>query len=231
MGRIIQGAEISNYKTIGISLGQSKRPNIEGKMSKYIVLTVKNRKSIASKARRITLFDEDVPQAMECLKAFISNTPNDRGEYPVNMQAFKADPSAMDEWGGLLEFPGGMVVQYPLSKGLCYQNDVDGNPVFVKGTQERVIKDRISVFVQVDFASENDKGGLDYTYIDGFDPYTRGSRIEQNLYRVPVNSYATAETEDDETPISVPPTQAPQQAPAQTQAPAPTQAPQQAPLF
>ena len=43
MGRIIQGAEISNYKTIGISLGQSKRPNIEGKMSKYIVLTVKNR--------------------------------------------------------------------------------------------------------------------------------------------------------------------------------------------
>lgn len=222
MGRIIQGAEISNYRTIGISLGQSKRPNIEGKMSKYIVLTVKNRKALASKARRITLFEEDVPQAMECLKAFISNTPNERGEYPVNMQAFKADPSAMDEWGGLLEFPGGMVVQYPLSKGMCYQNDINGNPVYINGTQERVTKDRISVFVQVDFAVENDKGGTDYTYIDGFDPYSRGARIEQSLYRVPVPQQTAT---DDEAPISVPPQQAPQQAPA------PTQAPQDGPLF
>ena len=224
MGRIIQGADISTYRTIGISLGQSKRENIEGKKSKYIVLTVKNKKSILSGARRITLFEEDVPQAIECLKAFISNTANERGEYPVNMQTFKADSSAMDEWGCLLEFPGGMVVQYPLAKGMCYQNDVDGNPVYVKGTQERVIKDRISVFVQVDFATENDRGGLDYTYIDGFDPHTRGSRIERNLYRVPVDTHHEV-IDNDEMPMSTPPTQAPQQAPA------PTQAPQDTPLF
>ncbi len=223
MGKIHQGAEISNYRTIGISLGQSKRENIEGKKSKYIVLTVKNKKSLASKARRITLFEEDVPQAFECFAAFRSDTPNERGEYPVNMQAFKADPSAMSEWGGLLDFAGGTVVEYPLSKGMCYQNDVDGNPVFVKGTQERVMMDRISVFGQIDYVEENDNGGNDYHWIEGFNPYIRGARIERNLYCVPVETYHVVN--DDEAPMGTPPTQAPQQAPA------PTQAPQDTPLF
>lgn len=217
MGRIYDGAEISNYMTIGISLGQSKRPNMEGKKSKYIVLTVKNRKAPASKGRRIPLFEEDVPQAFECFSAFASKTPNDHEEYPVNMQAFKADQSAMAEWGGLLNFAGGVIIRYPLSKGMCYQNDVDGNPVYIRGTQERVMTDCISVFGQIDFATENDKGGLDYNWIEGFDPYIRGARIERNLYRVPVETrYNTA---DDEVPANTPTTQAAQQAPAPTQAP------------
>ena len=229
MGKVYQGAELSNYRTIGISLGQSKRPNMEGKISKYVVLIVKNRKSLASKARRVTIFDEDIPLAFECFSAFASKTPNDHGEYPVDMQAFKADSSAMAEWGDLLDFPGGIIVKYPLSKGMCYQNDVDGNPVFIKGTQERVMTDCISVFGQIDYANENDKGGLDYHWIEGFDPYVNGARIERNLYRVPVMQQVVV---DDEA-ISIPPTQAPTQATQQApqQAPAPTQAPQQAPLF
>lgn len=223
MGRTTQGAEISNYRTIGISLGQSKRPNIEGKKSKYIVLIVKNSKSLASKARRLTIFEEDLPQAFECFSAFASKTPNDHGEYPVDIPAFKADPSAMSQWGDLLSFPGGIIIRYPLSKGMCYQNDIDGNPVFIKGTQERVMTDCISVFGQIDFVSENDKGGLDYHWIEGFDPYVNGARIERNLYRVPVETHYGAS--NDEEIVSIPPTQAPQQAPA------PTQATQDGPLF
>lgn len=223
MGKVYQGFELSNYRTIGISLGQSKRPNMEGKKSKYIVLIVKNRKSIASRARRVTCFEEDVPRAFECFSAFASKTPNDQGEYPVDMQAFKADSSAMAEWGDLLEFPGGIIVKYPLSKGMCYQNDIDGNPVFIRGTQERVMTDCISVFGQIDYANENDKGGLDYHWIEGFDPYVNGARIERNLYRVPVETRHGVI--DDEEAVSIPPTQAPQQAPA------PTQATQNAPLF
>lgn len=215
----IDGGDLSVYKTIAISICQAKRENNEGKKPKYLVLTVKNKKSILSGSRRIPIFEEDAPGAMDCLKAFASSTPNEHGEYLVNIQAFKADESAMAQWGDLLEFPGGMVVQYPLAKGLCYQNDIDGNPVLIKGTNQRVMKDTVSVFIQVDFAIETNNG-LEYRYIDKFDPHTRGSRIEQKLYRVPVEGH---DLQSGGSYMTTPPTQGQMQAPMQ--------GPQDAPIF
>lgn len=195
MGQIIQGAEISTYKTIAIALGQSKKENTNGVRSNYIVLSVKNRKSLLSGTRRIILFDEDIPGAFECLKAFASQTPDQRGGYAVDMAKFKADSTAMEEWEGLLEFPGGMVVEYPLSKGECYQNDIDGKRVMDKNGNP-IKKKTVSVFVQVDMIKPGTNGTSETVYIDGFGKEEQGQRMEARFYREAVET----QVENDDLP-------------------------------
>lgn len=202
MGQIIPGAMFSTYKTVAISLGQAKKENNQGVKSNYIVLSVKNKKSLLSGTRRIVLFDEDLPGAFDILKVFASNTPDANGGYLVDMAKFKADATAMSELEGLLEFPGGMVVEYKLQKGMCYQNDIDGNPVKIKGTNERVTKDRVNVFVQVDFATVDENGKTNYTYIDRFGLSEQGQRMENRFYRTPVEQTVTQSTQDDDVPLS-----------------------------
>jgi len=68
MANIIPGAQLSCYKTIAISLGQSKKENNNGVKSNFIVLSVKNKKSLLSGTRRIVLFDEDIPGALLALR-------------------------------------------------------------------------------------------------------------------------------------------------------------------
>lgn len=193
---VIPGAQLSCYKTIAISLGQSKKENNNGVKSNFIVLSVKNKKSLLSGTRRIVLFDEDIPGAFDALKVFASNTPDAQGGYLVDLAKMKADTAVMAEWDGLLEFPGGMVVEYPLRKGLCYQNDINGNIVKEKGTNQPVMKDKVNVFVQVDFATVDENGKMSYVYIDRFGLSEQGQRMESRFYRNAVEQVSVANTDD-----------------------------------
>ena len=196
MVNTIPGAQLSCYKTIAISLGQSKNPNNDGVKSNFIVLSVKNKKSLLSGTRRIVLFDEDIPGAFEALKPFASQTADAQGGYLVNLAQMKADASVMAEWDDLLEFPGGMVVEYPLRKGLCYQNDIDGKPVKSKNTNQPIMKDRVNVFVQVDFATVDENGHMQYIYIDKFGLSEQGQRMEDRFYRNAVEQVTAHPVED-----------------------------------
>ena len=196
MANIIPGAQLSCYKTIAISLGQSKKENNNGVKSNFIVLSVKNKKSLLSGTRRIVLFDEDIPGAFNALKAYASNTPDAQGGYLVDLTKMKADTAVMAEWEGLLEFPGGMVVEYPLRKGLCYQNDIDGKVGTEKNTNTPIMKDRVNVFVQVDFATVDENGRMSYVYIDRFGLSEQGQRMESRFYRNAVEQVTATNTDD-----------------------------------
>lgn len=196
MANIIPGAQLSCYKTIAISLGQSKKDNNNGVKSNFIVLSVKNKKSLLSGTRRIVLFDEDIPGAFNALKAFAGNTPDAQGGYLVDLAQMKADTAVMAEWEGLLEFPGGMVVEYPLRKGLCYQNDIDGKQVVAKNTNQPVMKDKVNVFVQVDFATVDENGRMSYVYIDRFGLSEQGQRMEDRFYRNAVQLHVANPSDD-----------------------------------
>ena len=196
MANIIPGAQLSCYKTIAISLGQSKKENNQGIKSNFIVLSVKNKKSLLSGTRRIVLFDEDIPGAFNALKAFASQTPDAQGGYLVNMSQMRANAEVMAEWDGLLEFPGGMVVEYPLRKGLCYQNDINGNIVKEKNTNQPIMKDKVNVFVQVDFATVDENGKMSFVYIDRFGLSEQGQRMESRFYRNAVEQVTATNTDD-----------------------------------
>ena len=149
-----------------------------------------------SGTRRIVLFDEDIPGAFNALKVFAGNTPDAQGGYLVDLAKMKADAAVMEEWEGLLEFPGGMVVEYPLRKGLCYQNDINGNIVKEKNTNQPVMKDKVNVFVQVDFATVDESGKMSYVYIDRFGLSEQGQRMESRFYRNAVEQVVVANTDD-----------------------------------
>lgn len=203
MERIIQGSELGSYKTIAMALGQAEKENNNGIKSKYIVCTIKNKKSLGCKARRLVFFEEDLPGAFECLKAFASQTPDAQGGYPVNLAEFRADANAMEEWGGLLEWPGGMTMEYELQKGLCYQNDIDGNRVIDKNTNKPIMKDTITVFVQVDMLKPGKDGNIETVYIDGLGLAQQGQRMESRFYREAVQQAPiTTDTTDDVPPLS-----------------------------
>ena len=49
MNQIIPGAQIGTFKTISLSIGQAKKPNRDGKISKFLVIGMKNKKSLLGK--------------------------------------------------------------------------------------------------------------------------------------------------------------------------------------
>lgn len=214
MGRIMQGAEFGTYKTIAMSLGVAKNENNNGIKSKYIVLTLKNKKCLLSGSRRTILWDEDFPGLFDQLKPYASTTPDAQGGYLVDLPRAKAE-GQVEMLDGLLEIPGGVVLEYKLAKGMCYQNDVNGAPVYIKGTTTPVTKDRISVFCIIDHAVEQDNK-VEYHWVDKFGLAEQGSRMENRFYRKAVND---APVDDD-----IPATQPAQTAPAQTAPSAPATA-------
>ena len=188
----IEGREFGTYVVTAIQLGKSKSAgiNANGKQSRYIVLFVKNVKSRLAPASRFVIFEEDEPGLFEILYNYkTSETADEKGRYTVDLLAFKnsADAAAMD---GLLEFPGMTTEDYKLRKGLCYQNDIDGDRVYKgkpgEANREPVVRDTITVLVQVDYAI--DDGKLQKYYVDKMSPVERGARMESTFYRVPVNA-------------------------------------------
>ncbi len=213
MGRIMQGAEFGTYKTIAMSLGTAKNENNNGVKSRYIVLTLKNKKCLLSGSRRTILWDEDFPGLFDQLKPYAAMTPDAQGGYLVDLPRAKAE-GQVEMLDDLLEIPGGVVLEYKLAKGMCYQNDVNGAQVYIKGTTTPVTKDKISVFCIIDHAVEQDNK-VEYHWVDKFGLAEQGSRMENRFYRKAVN----AETANED----IPATQPAQSTPAAQSAQAPAQ--------
>lgn len=188
----IEGKEFGTYVVTAIQLGLSKSAgiNANGKPSRYIVLFVKNAKMRLGRPRHIVMFEEEVPGLYEILKNYTTSDTPENGRYTVDLIAFKKseDVAAMD---GLLEFPGMTTENYKLRKGLCYRNDVDGKRVYCgkpgEANREPVVRDTITVLVQVDYAIETDEK-LQMQYFDMMSPAEQGAQMERTFYRVPVNA-------------------------------------------
>lgn len=219
MTSIIQGKELSLYKTVALTLGKSKRENREHKLSRFVVISMKDAYSPLSKTRRTIIFEDEWPGLVEALEKHVDNSIIDthEGGQVVSMADFiKSDDSKLFP---ILEWPGMMPQVMPLRKGMCYANDVNGKFVEDK-TGAKVTKDKITVMVQV----KNIVEGQDHpNYVDGWDPDTQLNNMESRFYRVPVVQIGTNDADD--TQFMTP---APQQQPAPQQAQQAQQAPQQA---
>lgn len=220
MTSIIQGRELSLYKTVALTIGVSKKENREKKLSRFVVISMKDAYSPLSKTRRTIIFEDEWPGLIEALEKHVDESIKDthEGGKVVSMADFiKSDDSKLFP---ILEWPGMMPQVMPLRKGMCYANDVNGNIVEDK-TGARVTKDKITVMVQV----KNIVEGQDHpNYVDGWDPDTQLNSMESRFYRVPVVQMGTNDADDTQfmTPV-------PQQQPAQQPAPQQAQqAPQQA---
>ena len=227
MTSIIQGRELSLYKTVALTLGKSKRENRERKLSRFVVISMKDAYSPLSKTRRTIIFEDEWPGLIEALEKHVDESIIDthEGGQVVSMADFiKSDDKDLFP---ILEWPGMMPQVMPLRKGMCYANDVNGNIVEDR-TGTKVTKDKITVMVQV----KNIVEGQDHpNYVDGWDPDTQLNNMESRFYRVPVVQMGTNDADDTQfmTPA---PQQAPQapQAPQQATQQQPTQMPPQQPM-
>ena len=232
MNQIIPGAQIGAFKTISLSIGQAKKANRDGKVSKFLVIGMKNKKSLLGKKQNVILFDDDLsPEIFAVLQKYAtpSADPNHQGGFDVNLANFKAgqefaqDP---DTWNQLLEFPGGCFEEYEFTKGPCYANQIDGSPT-LDGNNQPVIRSSISVFVQIDFIDAN---GVTH-YIEPYSKNAQGARMEQRFFRNPVEGTTTQQAAFDPTAMmgTQQPATAPQQ-PAPQQPMAAPQVPPQQPI-
>ena len=194
MNQIIPGAQIGAFKTISLSIGQAKKANRDGKISKFLVIGMKNKKSLLGKKQNVILFDDDLsPEIFAVLQKYAtpSTDPNHQGGFDVNLANFKTGPEFAqdpDTWGQLLEFPGGCFEEYEFAKGPCYANQIDGSPT-LDGNNQKIIRSSISVFVQIDFIDAN---GVTH-YIEPYSKNAQGARMEQRFFRNPVSQQPTAE--------------------------------------
>lgn len=224
MNTIIPGAQIGAFKTISLSIGQAKKANRDGKISKFLVIGMKNKKSLLGKKQNVILFDDDLsPEIFTVLQKYAtpSTDPNHQGGFDVNLAQFKTGPEFEQDpntWVQLLEFPGGCFEEYEFAKGPCYANNVDGTPT-VDGNNQKVIRSSISVFVQIDFIDAN---GVTH-YIEPYSKNAQGARMEQRFFRNPVEGTAPQQPAFDPTSLMGTQQQAAQQQAAQQQQPAPQQ--------
>ena len=218
MNTIIQGSQIGAFKTISLSIGQAKKANRDGKMSKFLVIGMKNKKSLLGKKQNVILFEEDLsPEIFETLMKYAkaSTDKTHQGSFDVSLADFKASQefaSDPDTWTQLLEFPGGCFEEYQFEKGPCYANDAQGNMV-MDGNNQQVIRSSVAVFVQIDFIDAEGKTH----YIEPFSKNAQGARMESRFFRTPVGATATQQPTFD--PASLMGTQQP----TQQQQPAPQQ--------
>lgn len=230
MNGIIPGAQIGAFKTISLSIGKAKKPNRDGKTSEFLVIGMKNKKSLLGKKQNVILFDDDLsPEIFTVLKKYATASvdPTHQGSFDVNLATFKTSPEFTQDpetWGQLLEFPGGCFEEYEFAKGACYANQVDGSPT-LDGNNQPVIRSSVSVFVQIDFIDAN---GVTH-YIEPYSKNAQGARMEQRFFRVPVSQSNTAEQNafDPTAMIAASAPVAPQQPAAQSPLPPNMQGQQQ----
>ena len=225
MTSIIQGKELSLYKTVALTLGKSKRENREKKLSRFVVISMKDAYSPLSKTRRTIIFEDEWPGLIETLEKHVDESIVDTHEGGKVVSLADFIKSGDDKLFPILEWPGMMPQVMPLRKGMCYANDVNGKFVEDK-TGAKVTKDKITVMVQV----KNIVEGQDHpNYVDGWDPDTQLNNMESRFYRVPVVQIGTNDADDTQFMTPAPQQQpAPQPAPQQAQQ-APQQATQQQP--
>lgn len=192
MTNFMDGGCVSTFTAQFIALGQAQNENSNGVKSRYIMLGLKNKKSFIGKVQKIMLFEGDdfTSDVYELLKKYSTPSQSHAGGFDVNISAFKnsdefkADP---ERWGLLLNYPGGMTVEYKFAKGLCYANNIDGQPVVDK-LGNHVMKDSVSVFCQVDFYTPGENGTMVPHYIEPYSPSTQGQRIESKFFMTAVDN-------------------------------------------
>lgn len=228
MDRIIQGTELSNYRTIGITLGVSKKQNNQGQISKFAVFTVQDTYTGFATPKRTIMFEEDMGMSYSILQKYVDPAIVDpRGGQVVSLTQLQANQADYQMVKGLLEIPGMMAVSMPLRKGMCYANDVNGNRITDR-VGNKVKRDHVEVMVIVRCIRPDDNGQSRTDYVSGWDPESQRDRIESRFYTVPVVQQATSMSQGDEFVPVQPVQQAPQQ-PAPTQQPTPQVPPQPTP--
>lgn len=217
MEQIINGATLGSYITTAMSLGQAKKPNMNGVMSRFVVLTMVDKGSpFISKKRRHIIFDEDAPGLIDMLKPFASTIQNaTTGGYDVDLKALRnsEDFSLLE---GIMEFQGGMVAEYKFD---CprYQNDIDGN-MLKDRFGNPIIRKSCTVFVQVKSITTGPDGLPQYNYYDGLGLSQVGERYVTRFFMRPVENVQTTQTAevDPFTTAQPEPQQSAQAAPQQT---------------
>lgn len=197
---VIKGEQISNYITTAISLGVSKKPNRQGQLSEFAVFTINDEEAMGTKGRNIIIFNDEKPEIIERLKPYCKEViVNNEKRNIVDMNKLVTDLEAepelikkRDVLYSMLEFKGGMVTQYKLRKGLCYMNDVNGNPV--KDRHGKVItRDSVTIFVWIKNMVPNEEGGFTTNYYDGYTPWEQGQRMEDRFFEKPVEGHMSAD--------------------------------------
>lgn len=211
MNERILGKNLSTYKAIAISLGQSKNANNDGIKSKFVALTLKDKYSIGARKVSLVLFEDEIgeetfQELMACRTIGEDNKPlvDAKGGYVVSTALVKqrsAERKKADEDGedplmldSLVTWEGGMTQLYKFPTGLRYANNADGSQTKTKDGQP-VIKDSVEVFVQVKDVVIKEDGTRDYTYVSGMNPNARGERIMRTFFKRP---YEVSEPLPDE---------------------------------
>ena len=198
MDRIIFGTELSNYRTIGIALGVSKKQNNQGQLSKFAVSTVQDTYTGFATPKRTIMFEEDMGMAYPILQKYVDPTIVDpRGGQIVSLTQLKANQDDYNMVKGLLEIPGMMAVSMPLRKGMCYANDVNGSPITDR-IGNKVTRDHVEVMVIIRCIRPGDNGQSRTDYVSGWDPESQRDRIESRFYTVPVTAQNTGMAQGDE---------------------------------
>lgn len=201
---ITQGRDISVFKTIGMTIGKAKKPDNDGNVNAFIVLTLKNRKALAAPATRHIIFEQDVPGLIDVLKKFKADQPDAKGGYLVNLKALKeSDDYLKDEdmkelIDQVLTWEGGKVSTYDMGVERL-ANDINGKPVMSKHTGKQVRKRYISVFTQIDYMTTDDEGHTKIEYINRMGLEERGRSIMEQFYRQPAPVDAATTTAENAT--------------------------------
>ena len=100
---------------------------------------------------------------------------------PVQLNMEQVREIANEELDGKLIRCGLKAVEYPLRKGLCERNDVDGK-VIVTRNGDKIIADRITILCQVARIEEFDDK-VNVVYEQGYTPNEVGEREERRWWR------------------------------------------------
>jgi hypothetical protein len=213
MSERILGKDLSTYKAIAISLGQSKNENNDGVKSRFVALTLKDKFSIGARKVSHILFEDEIgteafEELMQCRAIGADNKPilDQHQGYVVSAKLVKErsverkkedvdneDPLMLDT---LLTWEGGMTQIYKFPNGPRYGNNADGQATKDKDGNQ-IVKDSIEVFVQVKDVVIKEDGTRDYTYVSGMNPNTRGERLMRTFFKTPVaNTTAEAPIEE-----------------------------------
>ena len=222
MSERILGKDLSTYKAIAISLGQSTNENRSGVKARFVALTLKDRYIGAKPASHI-LFEEEIGTAafeelMQCRAIGEDNKPmlDQHKGYIVNAamvaersaERIKKDAEIKKLMGDddkpedplmlntLLKWEGGMTLPYKFPGGPRYGNNVDGTPTKDKDGNQ-IVKDTVDVFVQVKDVVIKEDGTRDYTFVNGMSPNVRGERIMRTFFKTPVTNQVAEPTAEE----------------------------------
>lgn len=206
---IINGNELGSYEAIALSLCKAQKENRDGKKSRFAVFTYQSTYSGRAKPVRDIIFEDDMGSSnFEKLREYIKKDADGKemkdakGGFIVDIDAiFDAAESGSRAEKRIknlyLDVPGGMAVPYKL-QGARYANDINGEPVLNK-QGERVVKEIIRVFVQVERIIPGEDGKPQTIYVGGISPEVKGQEMQDRFYRQAVQSRKVVEPTDTDT--------------------------------